>query len=248
MDTITHDAAVGYRAAGSAQIEITRTGGSDDMSIISQNVGSLTAGDRVRARVYVARTATFDETGDSVVLELQANVTTVRSVELAGDDVALATGRSWTVLEAETVVAPGQTSVTLQVIVNYAGSPNLDIASLYVDDVQFFKVGVAPTDISTTGLTVGQGDEVTKILSEVASLNFASISDNTTQELTITVTGAASGDTAIATPASGIEAGLTWGAYVSAADTVTVRIAYQTGLGGSIDPAARNWRATVFKF
>jgi hypothetical protein len=68
--------------------------------------------------------------------------------------------------------------------------------------------------------------------------------------LTITVTGAASGDTCKANPASGIEAGLSWDEWVSAADTVTVRLWYHQGaLGsGSVDPAARNWRATVFKF
>jgi hypothetical protein len=249
MDTITHNAAIGYHAAGSAHIEITRNGGAASQSIISQSVGGLSAGDRVRARVYVARNAAFDEAGDSIRMSFGSGAT-AGSIEYAGSALAVVGGGRWTVLEGEYVLVPGQTSASLQVIVEYAGSPALDIASVYIDDAQFFKVATEPTRVSTNGLTIGQGDEVTKILSEVASLNFGSISTGQYEDLTITVTGAASGDTCKANPASGIEAGLSWDEWVSAADTVTVRLWYHQGALGSssIDPAARNWRATVIKF
>jgi hypothetical protein len=251
MDTTAHNASIGYRAAGSAHVEITRNGGAgEDATTIYQTVSGFTAGDRVRGYIYVARDAGFDESGDLVKMELNSGSRVERSVEMVGDDIAIASGVVWTLFQSEIIVPPGATGVQLKVMLEYAGGPALDIANIYFDDAQLFKVGTADTDISTTGLTVGQGDEVTKILSEVASLNFGNIATESYEDLTITVTGAASGDTAIVTPASGIEAGLAWQGWVSAADTVTVRLFYLQGaLGsGTVDPAARNWRATVFKF
>jgi hypothetical protein len=251
MDATTHNAGVGYRAAGSLQVEIGRTGGGDDNMFFSQTVSGLTAGDRVRARIFVSRSGgDFDETGDIAQLILQAGVASTGSGEVDGTEIVEVGGQRWTLLEAETTVPPGLTSVVFLFSIEYAGGPVLDVVNLYFDDAQLFVVSHESTRVSTTGLTVGEGDEVTKILSEVASLNFGSISTGQYQDLTITVTGAASGDMCNATPASGIEAGLTWNGWVSAADTVTVRLWYHQGaLGsGSVDPAARNWRATVFKF
>lgn len=83
------------------------------------------------------------------------------------------------------------------------------------------------------------------IVTGTASLNFGSISAGATEELTITVTGAVAGDAvALGCPVA-IEAGLILMAYVSAADTVTVRAHNTTG--SPIDPAAATFRATVFK-
>jgi hypothetical protein len=242
-----HNASIGYRAAGSAQFEIIRTGGSADDANITQSVTGLTAGDRVRARVYVARDAGFNLSGDSIRTSFGGGMT-AGSIEYTGSEIAVVGGQRWTLLEWEYIIPPGATSAALQVIIEYAGGTILDPANVYIDDTQFFVVSRTPLDVSTTGLTVGQGTEVTKIMSATASLNFGSINDKASAELTITVTGAASGDSVKATPVSGIEAGLFWNAWVSAADTVTVRLFYLNALGGSIDPAARNWRATVFKF
>jgi hypothetical protein len=201
----------------------------------------------VRARVYVARDAGFNLSGDSIRTSFGGGMT-AGSIEYTGSEIAVVGGQRWTLLEGEYIIPPGATSAALQVIIEYAGGTILDPANVYIDDTQFFVVSRTPLDVSTTGLTVGQGTEVTKIMSATASLNFGSINDKASAELTITVTGAASGDSVKATPVSGIEAGLFWNAWVSAADTVTVRLFYLNALGGSIDPAARNWRATVFKF
>lgn len=96
------------------------------------------------------------------------------------------------------------------------------------------------------GLQVGSGTVITKILSATASLNFPSIAAGAVSTLTITVSGAASGDSVQVTPPSTIEAGLMWCGFVSAADTVTVRLRNATA--SAIDPAAATWRATVTKF
>ena len=78
------------------------------------------------------------------------------------------------------------------------------------------------------------------------SLDFGNTLANTNTDLTVNIAGAKSGDTVIATPPSTIEAGLTWCAFVSANDTVKVRIhAYGTA---AIDPAPAVWRITLFRY
>jgi len=85
-----------------------------------------------------------------------------------------------------------------------------------------------------------------RIITTTATLDFPSIATNAAAELTMTVTGAATGDTVAIAPPSGLEAGLTPSARVSAADTVTVRL--HNSSGGAVDPASATWRATVIKF
>ena len=84
------------------------------------------------------------------------------------------------------------------------------------------------------------------ILTNTASLNFGSIASNGTAELTITVTGAATGDAVYLGAPSTIESGIVFAGYVSASNTVTVRLHNTTG--GAVDPAAATWRAVVIKF
>jgi len=84
-------------------------------------------------------------------------------------------------------------------------------------------------------------------LSKTASLDFPSIAAQTSQELTVTVTGAATTDVAVASPDDAtIEANLCWSAYVSAANTVKIRLTNPTG--SAIDPAVRTWRVVVHQF
>jgi hypothetical protein len=81
---------------------------------------------------------------------------------------------------------------------------------------------------------------------KLVTLDFPSTSANDTAILTVTIPGIKSGDTVIATPPSTFEAKWTWCAYVSANDTVQVRIHNNTG--GADNPAAAIWRITVFKY
>lgn len=100
---------------------------------------------------------------------------------------------------------------------------------------------VAGTVKLGTGGTVFQ-----KILSATASLNFPSIAANSVAALTMTVTGATTGSSVEVGAPSTLEANLTFCGFVSAANTVTIRV--HNGSGGAIDPAAATWRATVTTF
>jgi len=82
-------------------------------------------------------------------------------------------------------------------------------------------------------------------LSATATLDFASIAAGAIGELTITVTGAAVGDTVALGPPAAIEAGLVWSGFVSAADTVKIRIHNVTA--AAIDPASATWKATIIR-
>lgn len=89
----------------------------------------------------------------------------------------------------------------------------------------------------------GGGIGITKMLTATADLDFPSLSSNETEELTMTVTGAAIGDTVILAAPSGLERDLVFSGFVSATDTVNVRL--HNCNHGAINPASATWRATV---
>lgn len=82
-------------------------------------------------------------------------------------------------------------------------------------------------------------------LTGTATLNFPSIAAGAVETLTITVTGAAPGDSVALGPPAAMDAGLIWSGYVSATNTVTVRLYNSTG--SPIDPPSAAWRATVVR-
>jgi hypothetical protein len=92
-----------------------------------------------------------------------------------------------------------------------------------------------------TGLTVGSGTQITKILRGTVSVNPASLNGTTAADTSVTISGAATGDTVIMNaPTAGLTAGMfIVGAWVSATDTVKVRLYNSTG--APIDEAAANW-------
>lgn len=83
-----------------------------------------------------------------------------------------------------------------------------------------------------------------KVLTGSATLNFASTASLGTTDLTITVTGAATGDQVSlglpATPSAG-----TYTAWVSATNTVKVRFSNHTG--ATVDPGSATFTAIVFQ-
>jgi len=92
--------------------------------------------------------------------------------------------------------------------------------------------------------TVTSGATITKIRTATASLNFPSINAASQADLTITVAGAAVGDeVAMALPAAPA-AGIVFNAFVSAANTVTIRATNVTA--APVDPAAANYSVLVF--
>ncbi len=116
-------------------------------------------------------------------------------------------------------------------------------------DTAYFG-GTATSTFSSAGaLTIAGGTAILKHLSATASLNFPIIGANSCQSLTITVTGAADGDTvALGVPTALANASSTFAVtgFVSAANTVTARIC-QVATSASSDPAAATVRADVWQ-
>ena len=81
--------------------------------------------------------------------------------------------------------------------------------------------------------------------SGTGSLTFGSISAASTSNQTVSVPGAVTGDVVLLGPPAALEAGLVATGYVSATDTVTVRLANVTA--SPITPATATWKATVIK-
>jgi len=88
---------------------------------------------------------------------------------------------------------------------------------------------------------------VTQRLSAAASLNFPNVAAGGSADLTITLAGAVAGQpVALGFTSSGPYAGLRYEAWVSAADTVTVRAYNATGAG--IDPPAQTFSVITWVF
>lgn len=82
-------------------------------------------------------------------------------------------------------------------------------------------------------------------LTATAALNFGAIAAAASADLTITVPGAAVGDSVSMGLPAAPAAGLTFNAFVSAADTVTIRASNITA--APVDADAATYRATVHK-
>lgn len=111
--------------------------------------------------------------------------------------------------------------------------------------------GIDTTDLDASGsttvasLAIGSGTTITKHISAMATLDFGNLAAIGCEDLTITVTGAALGDTvSLGVPNGSVpSATSTFFGWVSAADTVTVR--YCTLVSGN--PASGTFRADVWK-
>ena len=94
---------------------------------------------------------------------------------------------------------------------------------------------------STTGGTMSWGP---RFISNSAALNFGNTLAATSSDLTITVNGAAAGDAVfIGVPNGSVNANSSFTAWVSGANTVTVR--FNNYSGGAIDPANGTFTAIV---
>jgi hypothetical protein len=97
---------------------------------------------------------------------------------------------------------------------------------------------------SLNGFIASEGSNtITKVLSGSASLDFGSIGAGAQAGLTIAVVGAAVGDEVIMALPAAPAAGLVFNAFVSAANTVTVRASNISGV--SVDPAAATYGVVV---
>ena len=100
--------------------------------------------------------------------------------------------------------------------------------------------------MTTQAQTLGKWgrEDPDSVLSGSATFDPASLADGAGETTTVTVTGAALGDFAMAS-FSLTTSGLTITAWVSAADTVSVRIQNETG-AGPVDIASGTLRCRVF--
>jgi len=86
-----------------------------------------------------------------------------------------------------------------------------------------------------------------KTLTATATLDFGSTASQTTADLTITVTGAATGDAvSLGVPVESVVSDSSFSAWVSAANTVTVRFSNHSA--SALDPASGTFRAVVIKY
>ena len=95
------------------------------------------------------------------------------------------------------------------------------------------------------GLIVG-GTSIAEILTATAALDFGIIAAATSADLTITVTGAAVNDSVTLGLPAAPTAGIIYQAFVSAANTVTVRVTNITA--ASIDPLSQTFRVTTIGY
>jgi len=96
---------------------------------------------------------------------------------------------------------------------------------------------------SDNGFIVGTGANVTRMAAATASLNFPSIATTASADLTITVAGAAVGNYVVLSLPAAPAAGIVFNAFVSAANTVTVRATNVTD--NAVDPAAATYGVLV---
>jgi hypothetical protein len=99
------------------------------------------------------------------------------------------------------------------------------------------------TNLYVTNLVIGGGAAITAYRSATATLNFGSILAAGYEDLTITVTGAAVNDTVTLGLPATVLAGAIFNAWVSAADTVTVRCNNAGAI--AVDPASATYRVGV---
>lgn len=102
----------------------------------------------------------------------------------------------------------------------------------------------------TSGLSIGGknvGTELTLGLKGTVTIDPASLAAGASADTSVTITGVVAGDTVVLNPpAAGLTAGLhITGVWVSAADTVKVRIYNSTG--GALDQASDTWNYLVIR-
>ncbi|HKX00425.1 MAG TPA: hypothetical protein VJN43_21990 [Bryobacteraceae bacterium] len=102
------------------------------------------------------------------------------------------------------------------------------------------------TGINVTGSTIAiDRTSVPNYLTVSASLTFGSIGQATCAQVTMTLTGAATGDSIAPGWPSTLEAGLAGSMFVSAANTVAVRLCNLSG--APLTPAVQSFRATILR-
>jgi hypothetical protein len=138
----------------------------------------------------------------------------------------------------------------------YGGASNYHSGMFFPTSGSFrdvaFSVGNSEKfRVTSTGISINSGTAITGHLSGTASLDFGATAAGTCDSLTITVTGAADGDTVnlgIPTALAGSDTYQSFDGYVSSANTVTVKRCNLLNVTTALsNPAAATVRADVWK-
>lgn len=179
-----------------------------------------------------------------------AGGTTSRTLTVTGADVTIGSTIKPTSAGALTIQSNG----TFQLFIDAGGGAGIHIGTNSASSVTVGRSGVTTTINGTAdanNLKIGSGTTITKHLSGTNTFDAAGIALGSCGNLgTITVTGAAAGDTVVATPtpvSNGVETLLLiWNAYVSSTNTVTIRACSVATLGTQ-NPDSQTWRADVWQ-
>jgi hypothetical protein len=135
------------------------------------------------------------------------------------------------------------TSTTQGVLLPRMTTANRDAITTPADGLTIYNTTTKTQDVynNTRWLTGNAG------LTGSATLDFGSTAAQTSSDLTITVTGAADGDVvSLGVPNASVNANTNYTAWVSAADTVTVR--FNNYSSAAVDPASGTFKVFVTKF
>jgi parallel beta-helix repeat protein len=190
-------------------------------------------------------------------------VSDTRGATVAGNDVFLAGGNGIRVAYSEMVAVTGNSVRNSGAAGVYAEETRgLTFAGNISERIPFstttmtygleFGTGVTDVHLDASNRFIGNGTwylnvpaPIQQMLAGSAALDFPSIAAGAAASLTMTVTGAAAGDIAIVGPPATGTGGLTFTAFVSAANTVTVRAFNPNAI--SVDSASLTFGVIVYK-
>lgn len=179
-----------------------------------------------------------------------AGGTTPRTLTMTGANITLGSTIQPTANGALSIQSTGANTLTLDA----GGAAGLSMGTTNASTVSVGRSGVTTTIngvADANNLKIGSGTTILKHLSATNTFDGGSVTLGSCLDLgTVTVTGANPGDTVISTPTpvtGGIETLLlTWNAYVSSTNTVTIR-GCSVATVGSQNPASQTWRADVWQ-
>lgn len=175
-----------------------------------------------------------------------AGGTTFRTATISGADITIGSIIKPTSAGLLSITSSGANILTLDT----GGLSGIQIGNTNASNLIIGRSGVTTSInglVAANNLTVGGGTTILKHLSATTTFDAANFSNCSTLGM-VTVTGATVGDTALATPTpttNGVETfNISWNAYVSSADVVTIR---GCAVSNNENPANQTWRVDVWQ-